>query len=108
MARLVQSLVFGSTFNRNLENVTLLSITQCLTFGVTLNRNLEHAVLPGNTQSSTVGAMFNLNLMNVTPPNDVQSLPPGVRLDAFRGSCNTVYVDLIVGSMPIALGVAVT
>ncbi len=74
MARLVQSLVFGSTFNRNLENVTLLSITQCLTFGVTLNRNLEHAVLPGNTQSSTVGAMFNLNLMNVTPPNDVQSL----------------------------------
>lgn len=34
--------------------------------------------------------------------------PPGVRLDAFRGSCNTVYVDLIVGSMPIALGVAVT
>jgi hypothetical protein len=74
MARLVQSLVFGSTFNRNLENVTLLSITQCLTFDVTLNRNLEHAVLPGNTQSSTVGAMFNLNLMNVTPPNDVQSL----------------------------------
>ncbi len=34
--------------------------------------------------------------------------PPGARLDAFRGSCNTVYVDLIVGSMPIALGVAVT
>ena len=87
LPRSLAKLIFGETFNRSLERVTLPSSLQSLSFGNYFNQSLERVTLPSSLQSLSFGEKFNQSLGRVTLPSSLQSLSFG---DYFNQSLERV------------------